>query len=74
MMSSNADAVTTTRSLKVDDTVVLKLAIGGSLSKVAVSTFAGLYNVDFSGAGNPGIASLPHFYSQTWITAILYKV
>lgn len=43
------------RTLHVDDSTVLKLAIGASLAAVAVTTFHGLYLADFSSAsGSPG--------------------
>lgn len=43
------------RTLRVDDSTVLKLAIGPSLASVAVTTFQGLYLADFSStSGQPG--------------------
>ena len=48
-------AAESVRTLHVDDSTVLKLAIGPSLAAVAVATFHGLYLADFSSAsGSPG--------------------
>lgn len=54
MASSLAPAMPQ-RSVVIDDTVVLKIAIGSGLDKVAVSTFGGLYTADFSVDGNPAL-------------------
>jgi hypothetical protein len=62
MASSLAPAMPQ-RSVVIDDTVVLKIAIGSGLDKVAVSTFGGLYTADFSVDGNPGEIPLSPFCS-----------
>lgn len=44
------------RTLRVDESTVLKLAVGPSLASVAVTTFQGLYLADFSSPnGQPGV-------------------
>lgn len=55
-------ATQSVRMLRVDDTTVLKLAIGPSLAAVAVTTFQGLYLTDWSNpAGEPGGPTCAHF-------------
>ena len=53
--AAQGGAAESVRTLHVDDSTVLKLAIGASLATVAVTTFHGLYLADFSSAsGSPG--------------------
>lgn len=53
--AAQGGAAESVRTLHVDDSTVLKLAIGPSLAAVAVTTFHGLYLADFSSAsGSPG--------------------
>ncbi len=55
LQSAAGGAVAPMRSVQLDDSAVLRVAIGGDASAVAVSTFHGLYIADFSSAeGNPG--------------------
>jgi hypothetical protein len=55
--AAQGGAAESVRTLHVDDSTVLKLAIGASLAAVAVTTFHGLYLADFSSAsGSPGAA------------------
>ena len=53
--AAQGGAAESVRTLHVDDSTVLKLAVGPSLAAVAVTTFHGLYLADFSStSGSPG--------------------